>query len=136
VAGWFEQRNGIWYSQQMRYSLKDIEAFLKVAETGSISQAAARTDIANSILSKRISDLELTLGVSLITRSTRGVRLTDKGITFYERARAGIHQLDEAVEELMDRRNSLSGSGAAMVEVSSHVWSKLSCRMKTTSPIG
>jgi hypothetical protein len=44
----------------MRCSLKDIEAFLKVAETGSITQAAARSNTAKSILSKRISDLERT----------------------------------------------------------------------------
>jgi DNA-binding transcriptional LysR family regulator len=94
----------------MRYSLKDIEAFLKVAEVGSISRTAARTNIAKSILSKRISDLELTLGASLIHRSTRGIRLTEKGIAFYERARDSIHQLDEAVEELTDNGRSLSGS--------------------------
>jgi len=66
----------------MRYNLKDIDAFLRVAEIGSISQAAARSNTAKSILSKRISDLEHALGAKLIHRSTRGVKLTDKGSSF------------------------------------------------------
>jgi DNA-binding transcriptional LysR family regulator len=94
----------------MRYNLKDIDAFLRVAEIGSISQAAARSNTAKSILSKRISDLEHALGAKLIHRSTRGVKLTDKGIIFYERARASVHQLDEAFDELTDNGCSLSGS--------------------------
>jgi DNA-binding transcriptional LysR family regulator len=94
----------------MRYNLKDIEAFLKVAEIGSITQAAARSNTAKSILSKRISDLEHALGAKLIHRSTRGVKLTDKGMIFYERARASVHQLDEAFDELTDNSCSLTGT--------------------------
>jgi DNA-binding transcriptional LysR family regulator len=96
--------------KKMRYNLKDIDAFLKVAEIGSITQAAARSNTAKSILSKRISDLEDALGAQLIHRSTRGVKLTDKGLIFYERARASVHQLDEAFDELTDNSCSLSGT--------------------------
>ena len=67
-------------------------------------------DTAKSILSKRISDLEDALGAQLIHRSTRGVKLTDKGMIFYERARASVHQLDEAFDELTDNSCSLSGT--------------------------
>jgi molybdenum-dependent DNA-binding transcriptional regulator ModE len=62
----------------MRYRLDEIAAFLQVVETGSISAAAGRLGLAKSVVSKRITDLEATLGVGLLHRSTRGVVPTDK----------------------------------------------------------
>jgi hypothetical protein len=66
----------------MRYRLDEIAAFLQVVETGSISAVAGRLGLAKSVVSKRITDLEATLGVGLLHRSTRGVVPTDKGIAF------------------------------------------------------
>ena len=58
----------------MQYRLNDILAFLQAMETGSISTAAQRMGLSKSVISKRITDLEVALKVELLHRSTRGVR--------------------------------------------------------------
>ncbi len=59
--------------------LLEMEIFATVADAGSISGAAERLDMAKSAVSKRLADLEIRLGVSLMTRTTRRLSLTDAG---------------------------------------------------------
>ncbi len=93
----------------MRYSFDNIAAFLQVVETGSISAAAVRFNLAKSVVSKRLADLEKQLGVDLLHRSTRGVAPTDKGVAFHKRARDIIQQLDVAADEINDQGGDLCG---------------------------
>jgi DNA-binding transcriptional LysR family regulator len=86
----------------MQIRLDDILAFLQATETGSISAAAQRMGLSKSVVSKRITDLEVVLKVELLHRSTRGVAPTDKGAAFYQRARSIVQQLDQAAEELIE----------------------------------
>lgn len=78
----------------MKFQLMDIEAYLAVVESGSISTAARRIGVAKSILSKRIVRLEQSLGAELLHRSTRGVAPADEGRTvrheYQRRAHAGF----------------------------------------------
>ena len=94
----------------MQYRLNDILAFIQVMEAGSISTAAQRMGLSKSVVSKRITDLEGVLKVELLHRSTRGVIPTDKGITFYQRARSVMQQLDQAAAELIEQDGELWGS--------------------------
>lgn len=94
----------------MRYRLDDIDAFLHVVETGSISAAATQLNLSKSVVSKRVADLEQALGVALLHRSTHGVTPTDEGDSFYVRGRAIMQQLDEAAEEVSATDGELSGS--------------------------
>jgi len=93
----------------MRYRLNDIEAFLLVIETGSITAAALRLDISKSAVSKRINDLEQALGAQLLHRSTRGVAATDRGQLFYQRARDLVLQLDDAATSAIEDEDNLCG---------------------------
>lgn len=86
----------------MQYDLADIETFLAVVETGTISAAAVRLDLAKSVVSQRISRLEGALGAELIVRSSKGVTPTDGGLGFYQRARSILAQLDEAAESMQE----------------------------------
>lgn len=94
----------------MQYRLDDILAFLQAMETGSISTAAQRMGLSKSVISKRITDLEIVLKVELLHRSTRGVVPTDKGVAFYQRAHSIMQQLDQAAEELIEQDGELCGS--------------------------
>lgn len=94
----------------MQYRLNDILAFLQAMETGSISTAAQRMGLSKSVISKRITDLEVALKVELLHRSTRGVVPTDKGVAFYQRARSIMQQLDQAAAELIEQDDELCGS--------------------------
>jgi DNA-binding transcriptional LysR family regulator len=93
----------------MLHRFDDILAFLQAIETGSISAAAQRLGLSKSVVSKRISNLEARLKVELLHRSTRGVIATDKGVAYYQRARAIMQQLDQASEALVDQDEELCG---------------------------
>jgi DNA-binding transcriptional LysR family regulator len=94
----------------MRYQLDDIAAFLQVVETGSISAAATQMNLAKSVVSKRVAELEQALGVALLKRSTHGVTPTDEGQTFHARGQAIMRQLDQAAEEVSSIDGGLCGA--------------------------
>ena len=94
----------------MQIRLDDILAFVQAMETGSISAAAQRMGLSKSVISKRITDLEVVLKVELLHRSTRGVVPTDRGVAFYQRAHSIMQQLDQAAEELIEQNGELCGS--------------------------
>lgn len=80
--------------------LANILAFVTVAETNSFAETARRLNIANSVVSKRIKDLEGYLGTRLLQRTTRHVALTDAGYQYFDHARRIIHELAEVEENL------------------------------------
>ena len=88
---------------------EDLQTFVRVVETGSISGAADRMAIAKSAVSRRISDLEQRLGVQLFRRTTRQLNLTDSGSSFYERAIQILADLEEAELAVSQQHGALSG---------------------------
>ena len=89
--------------------LLEMEIFATVADTGSISGAAERLDMAKSAVSKRLTDLETRLGVSLMTRTTRRLSLTDTGSDFYKRCTAILAEVAAAEACVSDADAELSG---------------------------
>lgn len=67
--------------------LPRLAVFASVAETGSFSQAAKKLHLSKSTVSHHVAVLEEALGVRLLERSTRAVRLTDEGRVLEEAAR-------------------------------------------------
>ena len=76
--------------------LRDMELFVRVVETGSFSTAARQLKIGQPAISKTMAGLETRLGVRLLVRSTRGLRPTEAGTAFYERAIRAIAEANEA----------------------------------------
>jgi DNA-binding transcriptional LysR family regulator len=66
--------------------LSALEAFVRVAETGSFSEAARRLKTSKSAVSRLVAALEAELGVRLIHRTTRALTLTEAGRGYRERA--------------------------------------------------
>ena len=64
--------------------------YVKVVEAGSFSKAAAREGVPVSTLSRKIAELEKALGVRLLERSTRQLRMTDIGQDYFELCRRGL----------------------------------------------
>lgn len=93
----------------MRYKLENILALIEVVEAGSFSAAARRLNVAKSVVSKRVADLEDALQVRLLNRSTRQVVPTERGAAFCATAKSLISQLDEAVGEASEAEGELSG---------------------------
>lgn len=71
----------------MRIDLVTLKIFLTVIEERSLARAAERHFIATSAVSKRISDLEDTLGVTLLERLSIGVRPTPAGLRLLQHAK-------------------------------------------------
>lgn len=91
-------------------NVKHLKCFLKVAEIGSLTQAAAILCIAQPALSRQIQQLEDELGVSLFRRSERGVALTDAGRLLQARAKPLLMNFDNLRQEMRDAFNEPSGT--------------------------
>jgi len=89
--------------------LDGIATFVAVAEAGSISEAARRLGLSKSVVSDRLVELERSLGVRLVHRSTRRLSLTEDGITFRERASRIAQEVEEAMAEMAQRSGALVG---------------------------
>jgi len=93
-----------------RPDLEGLAAFCAVVEAGGVAAAAQRLGLTKSAVSKRVSDLEATLGASLLTRTSRGLVLTEPGQAFYTRARRLLDDLDAAIEEIGGDDGPLTGA--------------------------
>jgi DNA-binding transcriptional LysR family regulator len=89
--------------------LNSLMIFAKVVEANSFSEASRRLDMPASTVSRRVADLEGQLGVRLLERSTRSLRLTDVGSEVLEHAQRTA-ELSDAVDNIVsDRLTDLSG---------------------------
>ena len=78
--------------------LRTLRVFICVAEHASFAAAARQLNMTPSAVTRAIAALEESLGVSLLMRTTRSVRLSEEGAAFLERCRVGIAGIDEAFE--------------------------------------
>lgn len=83
-------------------ALRALEA---VARTGSLTKAAEAMNLTHGAISHQLKGLEDDLGVKLIERAGRGIRLTDEGERFAGRVRAALADLAEAVREITEHNN-------------------------------
>ena len=84
----------------MEQNLSQYKIFYEVAKSGNISKAAKELYISQPAISKAISKLEDSLGLSLFTRSSRGVQLTSEGEILFEHTREAFDALDRGEQEL------------------------------------
>jgi DNA-binding transcriptional LysR family regulator len=74
----------------------EIELFVRIAETGSMSRAAATLELSNAAASRHLAALEARLGARLVERNTRRLFLTETGQDFFSRAKAILSDLHDA----------------------------------------
>lgn len=86
----------------MRHDLASLALFVRIAETRSITKAAAASHIALAAASRRISLLEDQYGVQLLRRNARGVELTPAGTALLEHARRLLGQANQMLADLSD----------------------------------
>jgi len=98
--------------------LKQMETFVAVAQRGSLSAAARAEGVAPAMVGRRIDALEARLGVKLLLRSTRRLRLTHEGSAFLE-------DCQRVLTELANAEASVSAGG---VKASGH--------LRLTAPAG
>lgn len=83
-----------------------VSVFVSVVEAGSFTAAARLLALPKSSVSRRVKHLEDHLGVQLLQRTTRQLRLTDAGREYFERvssALAGVEEAQAAISDLQDQ---------------------------------
>lgn len=89
--------------------LKTLRTFISVADHASFAEAGRRLNMSPTAVTRTIAALEASLGVQLLMRTTRSVRLTDEGAAFLERTRAGVSEIDQALAIAQGSRGEPSG---------------------------
>ena len=89
--------------------LTEMEAFATVVDQGDFTDAAKKTGISKSAVSKHVSSLEARLGVRLLNRRTRRVLPTEIGLTYYNRARSVLNDAGEADALVTSMQSAPSG---------------------------
>lgn len=89
--------------------LRAIRYFSKVVETGSFTKAATAFGVPPSSLSRRVADLEKSLGATLLKRSTRVVKLTEVGQIYYNDVQQILHQLEQSTEHVRSYQTTPMG---------------------------
>ncbi|TAN27309.1 MAG: LysR family transcriptional regulator [Castellaniella sp.] len=93
----------------MSPSLNDIELFVEVARSQNFTRAGEALNMPASTVSRRLSQLEKSIGVRLLNRSTRKVALTPAGATYFERCRPIVEQARIAHEMLVENAQEPRG---------------------------
>lgn len=89
--------------------LDDALIFTRVVECHSFTSAALTLNMQKSTVSRRIAQLEERLGVRLLNRTTRKLRLTEVGQAYYERCRQIMQEFAEAEEAIMQLQSEPTG---------------------------
>jgi DNA-binding transcriptional LysR family regulator len=89
--------------------IRDIHAFVHVAEAKSFTAAAERIGLSRSAVGKSVLRLEDRLGVRLLQRTTRSVSLTGEGAVFLERCIRILADLDEAEMSMLSHSQTPRG---------------------------
>ncbi len=89
--------------------LESLKIFCDVADSKSFSKAAVNNGITQSAASQAVGQLERKLGVTLIDRSVRPLRLTPEGDFFFNRTSAVLQQYENIVSELQQRLQERPG---------------------------
>lgn len=97
--------------------LDDLALFARVVEAGGFTAAARRTGRPQATISRRIAHLEAQMGLTLLTRTTRRIALTEVGRRVYEHAQLMLEQASAAL-----------GAGAEMAR-------EPAGRLKVTAPV-
>ena len=90
-------------------NLRQLRAFVAVAQTGSFSRAARLLGLSQSALSQAVQQLEADLGVRLLDRTTRSVQLSAIGLDFLPGIQRTLADLDHQLQDLKDLKEHRRG---------------------------
>ena len=90
--------------------LNDFFHFVQVVDRGGFSAAARALRIPKSTLSRRLQELEKTLGIRLLQRTSRRVAMTEAGSEFYRHAVATLREAERAETAMRTRLREPTGT--------------------------
>ncbi len=113
----------------MKYELRELEYFVCVAREGGFTRAAEVLHITQPALSRKLRELEERMGVSLLSRSTRHVELTEAGQVVYEHCCRLLNESDEMEKSLETLRRGARGR----VRIAYKSYAQSNCVMRLTA---
>lgn len=93
----------------MEINLNRMHAFVSIVDAGSLTRAAHNMGLTKAMLSTHLKQLELELGCSLLTRTTRALALTDVGERFYNDCVKLLGDAQRAIDAARSGQTKLSG---------------------------
>lgn len=117
-------------------TLEQIETYIAVVETGSLTRAAARLGVGKTAVTKTIQRLEAKMGASLIVRTTRRIRVTEPGQVFFEGCSTVVVALRSAVTAARPATDELRGllRVGASIEFGALVLAPVLARLRALHP--
>ncbi|MGU3413908.1 LysR family transcriptional regulator [Enterobacteriaceae bacterium C34A] len=94
----------------MKFTLRQLEFYIALAETLQVSKAASRCHISQSSMTVALRNLEEALGVQLFLRQPKGIRLTVEGERFLAHARKILTDSQLAIEDLHRKPDTVTGA--------------------------
>ncbi len=91
-------------------SQDDVRIFATVVASGGFSASVEQLGITRSAICRRIDRLEARLGVRLLARTTRRIKLTEAGEVFYERCAQILSDIDNAERTILEGYGSVRGT--------------------------
>lgn len=93
----------------MNVNLEYYKIFYHVAKCQSITAAAGELCISQPAVSQGLKQLELALGTELFIRTSKGVKLTNEGLTLYSYVKTGYEQIQLGEQKLQEMLNMTTG---------------------------
>jgi DNA-binding transcriptional LysR family regulator len=90
-------------------TLRQIEYFISVADTGQISRSSSLCNVSQSSMTISLQNLEEAVGVPLLVRHAKGVRLTDAGERFLRHAQQATSSVDDALAAARKEPGQIAG---------------------------
>ena len=103
-----ELLSGLAYNKNM--NLDGIDIFIKVVQLGSFTKAARHLNKPVTTVSDKVAQLEKKLGVTLLMRTTRQLKLTDVGSRYFEKCVKAIQEIQAAEIELLQSHSEAQGT--------------------------
>lgn len=91
-------------------NLSDIRSFVLIAQLGNFTKAADVLNVSRSHVSRQISQLEAQMGVTLLIRTTRTLKLTEAGKGLYLKCEQAMQGIDEALLSAVEDVESIQGN--------------------------
>ena len=95
--------------------IDDVKAFVEVADAGGLTAASQRLRVSKSVVSRRLAKLEAELSAPLVSRTTRGVLLTEAGVAFKAHAERMLAELEAGREAV---RQDVGGEVTGRLRIS------------------
>ncbi|MGJ8682261.1 LysR family transcriptional regulator [Paraglaciecola sp.] len=90
-------------------NLDDLKFFSTIIESGSLTQASKNMDVPKSKVSRRLANLEESLGYQLLVRSTRSQELTESGLLLYQSCKPHLEALNNVENDLHELNTTPKG---------------------------